>query len=89
VRRDVERVFALKAPEMTTEEFLNSLGYSEALSIAHKELLRGFLNACDLVKFAKYAPTRDEAQNVYVTARGFVEETKDVFSESQKAQKGQ
>ncbi len=80
IRHYIERVFRLKAPEMTTEEFLNSLGVSSALSIGQKELLRDFLNACDLVKFAKYAPSRDEAEKVYTTAKGFVEETKEVFS---------
>ena len=80
IRRYIERVFRLKAPEMTTEEFLNSLGVSSALSIGQKELLRDFLSACDLVKFAKYAPSSDEAEKVYTTAKGFVEETKEAFS---------
>ncbi|MCM8761004.1 MAG: BatD family protein [Candidatus Omnitrophica bacterium] len=82
VRRYIERVFSVKAPEMTTEEFLNSLRVSSVLSLAHKELLRGFLNACDLVKFAKYAPTRNEAENIYLTAKSFIEETRDVYSQS-------
>ena len=78
IRRYIERSFRLKAPEMTTEEFLNSLRDSSALTLEQKDLLKNFLNACDLVKFAKYAPSRAEAEAVYMTARKFVEETKDV-----------
>ncbi|MFH1189639.1 MAG: hypothetical protein V1682_02985 [Candidatus Omnitrophota bacterium] len=78
VRRYIERVFALKAPEMTTEEFLNSLGDSAKLALHHKDLLRGFMNACDLVKFAKYRPTGEETGNLYETAVNFVNETKEV-----------
>ncbi|MCX5677489.1 MAG: hypothetical protein NTY76_00040 [Candidatus Omnitrophica bacterium] len=78
VRRYIERAFNLKAPEMTSEEFLNSLRDSNALTMTHKELLRGFMNACDLVKFAKYKPTGEETEKVYVTAKNFIEETKEV-----------
>ncbi len=78
VRRYIERVFALKAPEMTSEEFLNSLRDSAALAIAHKDLLKGFMSACDLVKFAKYKPTGQETENLYVTAVNFVNETKEM-----------
>lgn len=78
IRRYIERVFRLKAPEMTTEEFLNSLKDSSSLSLEHKDLLKGFLNASDLVKFAKYAPARPEIEAVFVTAKKFVEETKNI-----------
>ncbi|MDP2913280.1 MAG: hypothetical protein Q8N91_04660, partial [Candidatus Omnitrophota bacterium] len=80
VRRYIENVFRLKAPEMTTEEFLGSLKDSAALSSVHKNLLERFLGACDLVKFAKYAPTRIEAESIFTTARIFIEETKGVFA---------
>ncbi len=76
VRRYIERAFSAKAPEMTTEEFLNSLKDSAILGFSHKDLLKGFLNACDLVKFAKYAPTRTEIDSVFLTAKKFIEETK-------------
>ncbi|MDP3804044.1 MAG: hypothetical protein Q8Q87_00670 [Candidatus Omnitrophota bacterium] len=79
IRRYIERAFTLKAPEMTTEEFLNSLKDAEALVMEQKTLLREFLNACDLVKFAKYAPTRMEIELLYDTAKRFIEETKQLF----------
>jgi hypothetical protein len=79
IRRYIERVFGLKAPEMTTEEFLNSLKESAALNSEQKDLLKNFLKACDLVKFARYAPTAAEAESVYISAKKFVEETKAVI----------
>jgi len=78
VRRYIERVFHLRAPEMTTEEFLDSLSSSNSLSQEQKSLLRDFMGSCDLVKFAKYAPTQVEAGLVFTTAAKFIEETKDV-----------
>ncbi len=78
IRGYVERSFKLRAPEMTSEEFFNSLHNSSVLSVSHRELLKGFVNACDMVKFAKYSPKRDEIDNVYTTAKNFVYETKEV-----------
>jgi hypothetical protein len=78
IRRYIERVFSLKAPEMTSEEFLNSLRDSAKLTITHKDLLKGFMNACDLVKFAKYKPTGEETENLHATAVNFVNETREV-----------
>lgn len=79
VRRYIERAFSLRAPEMTSEEFLNSLRDSTGLTIAHKELLNGFMSACDLVKFARYSPTGEEAENIYITAKNFINETREPF----------
>ncbi len=76
VRNYIERIFSLKAPEMTTEEFLDSMRDAPRLSIEHKRLLREFLASCDLVKFANYAPKHDEAEAVIVAAKNFVAETR-------------
>jgi hypothetical protein len=76
VRAYIEAVFHLKAPEMTTEEFLPSLGTSGALSDSQKRLLRDFLEACDLVKFARHVPKTEEVESVLGAARNFIEETK-------------
>lgn len=77
VRQYIERAFKIKAPGMTTEEFLNSLKNSDNLSLSRKDLLKPFLGACDLVKFAKYTPTRSEIDAILTTAKNFIEETKD------------
>ena len=79
VRRYIERSFKLKAPEMTTEEFLGSLRESTVLSLDQKDLLKDFLNACDLVKFAKYTPAKGEMEAVFLAAKKFIEETKVMF----------
>ena len=79
VRRYIERSFKLKAPEMTTEEFLGSLRDSTVLSPDQKDLLKAFLNACDLVKFAKYTPARAEMESVFTAAKKFIEETRAMF----------
>ncbi|MDD5136939.1 MAG: BatD family protein [Candidatus Omnitrophica bacterium] len=76
VRRYIERSFRLKAPEMTTEEFLTSLGASQVLSYERKDLLKDFLSACDLVKFAKYMPAKGEMEAVFLAAKKFIEETR-------------
>lgn len=79
VRRYIERVFSLKAPEMTTQEFLTSMSGSSKLQAVHKELLVTFMQACDLVKFAKYKPSRNDIENVFNTAKKFIEESKEIY----------
>lgn len=73
VRRYIERTFKLKAPEMTTEEFLESLRESTVIPLDQKDLLKVFLSACDLVKFAKYTPARNEMEEVMASAKKFIE----------------
>jgi hypothetical protein len=79
VRRYIESVFSLKAPEMTTQEFLASLSASSKLQAAHKDLLAIFMKACDLVKFAKYKPARNDIESVFNTAKKFIEESKEIY----------
>lgn len=76
VRRYIEIVFKLRAPEMTTQEFLSSLGNSWKIFGEYRELLRIFMEACDLVKFARHAPSKDEIDSVFNAAKKFIEETK-------------
>lgn len=76
VRRYLENRFHIKAPEMTTEEFLNLAKSSEALNTEQKEFLRDFLNGCDLVKFAKHVPSINDAWANFNRARKLIDETK-------------
>jgi hypothetical protein len=76
IRHYIENRFDIRAPEMTTEEFLFSLSLSDELASAHKDLLKDFLNLCDIVKFAKYGPTGQEIQNSFYAAKKLVDETK-------------
>lgn len=75
VREYIERRFGLMAPERTTDEFLQEVRESEVLSGSHKNLLREFLQAADLVKFARYEPSDEEIDRALGTARDFVEQT--------------
>lgn len=75
VRHYIESRFDLHAPEMTTEEFLKTLTGNAVLCKEHKSLLRDFLKHCDMVKFAKYGPTKGEIEDVYCSAEKFIKET--------------
>lgn len=76
IRHYIEGRFGLKAPEMTTPEFLWSLKTTTELDPEHKGTLDEFLNFCDAVKFAKYGPTADEIEQGYSLVRKFVDETR-------------
>lgn len=76
VRHYLENRFDLRAPEMTTEEFLLFARDVSSLADAHRGSLRDFLISCDLVKFAKYTPSSIEIDAAYQIAKKFVDETK-------------
>jgi len=76
IRRYVENRFELKAPEMTTEEFLTTLRDFRVLNSTQKGLIREFLSHCDLVKFARYLPDAGEVQSSYESAKRFITQTK-------------
>ena len=75
VRRYIEERFALRAPELTTEEFLAEAGRSAELTASHREVLSAFLATCDRVKFARYSPGEDESQGALDVAKRFLNET--------------
>ena len=69
VRRYIEDRHAVRAPELTTEEFLLEARRSVAFSAAHRDLLSTFLSRCDRVKFARYSPREDESRDALQVAR--------------------
>ena len=77
VRHYIENRFELKAPEMTTEEFLLTLKESEVLNTEQKSLVKDFLSHCDMVKFAKYLPEKKEIDSSYASASNLVDQTKE------------
>lgn len=83
VRRYLEDRFALRAPELTTEEFLRVAQRSVLISGEHKALLSSFLADCDQVKFAGYAPGEEESRSVLSAARRFLLETRELDSEQE------
>jgi hypothetical protein len=76
VRRYLEDRFSVRAPEMTTEEFLSAAAHAGHLIAAHRRLLAEFLSQADLVKFARHLPSLADSEAAYGAARRFVEETR-------------
>jgi hypothetical protein len=74
-RAYLEERFQFRAPERTTEEFLRELAGTDLLAVEQKESLGGFLESCDLVKFAKYEPGENELRELHASAVRLVEET--------------
>jgi hypothetical protein len=75
VRTYLELRFHLRAPEMTTEEFLQAAQRDPQLTPPQRSLLGTFLAEADLVKFARYLPATDDAERAYRAAREFVQST--------------
>lgn len=82
IRRYFENQFKVRAPEMTTEEFLWSLEKSHYLTATQNDTLKQFLSSCDIVKFAKFIPRIEEGKESLGLARKLVEETKIVTDET-------
>jgi hypothetical protein len=82
VRRYLEARFGVRAPEMTTEEFLLTTARGGALGARHRALLSDFLRESDLVKFARHRPSLDDARRALEAARRFIDETGDVETEA-------
>jgi hypothetical protein len=75
LRAYIEERFELRAPERTTEEFLEELRATTAFHVEHKRLLEDFLTRCDLVKFARHEPSHPELQALLDSALRFIDET--------------
>ena len=80
VRRYLENRFALRAPERTTEEFLQEMATTSHLTGDQQELVAAFLEEADLVKFARYGPTEKEIAAVFAAAVRLVRETGEEMS---------
>lgn len=76
VREYLEDGLKLRAPEMTTEEFLSAAARDGQLSTVQQDRLAEFLSRADLVKFARHRPGLDESEAAYQAARRFIEETR-------------
>ena len=76
VRQYIEARYGLRAPELTTEEFLRQAGASEAIKPEHRQTLRSLLLDADRVKFAGYKPHKEESAEALEQARLFLVESK-------------
>ena len=62
---------------MTTQEFLGYLRNSRHLNSEHNDLLKEFLNSCDMVKFAKYGPSLKETEMSFDMAKKLINALKE------------
>lgn len=76
VRQYIEDRYHVHAPEMTTEEFLNSELTKRILEHEHRVLLSDYLNHCDLVKFARQPSTDADRDRLCAAAERFIQETR-------------
>jgi len=75
VRVYLEERFGLRAPEMTTEEFLLATARNAELTRPQRSALGAFLRESDLVKFARHVPALADAERAFAAAGRFVDET--------------
>jgi hypothetical protein len=79
IRQYLGRRFQSPSTRRTTEEFLRLMEKDHTTPLAaHRDLLREFLQSCDLVKFARYQPTLGELEKVHERAVDFVTATRPV-----------
>ncbi|HEY3356539.1 MAG TPA: hypothetical protein VGQ83_25030, partial [Polyangia bacterium] len=76
VRRYLEDRYGVRAPELTTEEFLREARALAALTDSDRALLSRFLEGCDRVKFAGYRPDDAESRAALETARRLIDQTR-------------
>ncbi len=82
IRRYLENRFEVRAPELTTDEFLQLAAAESELSGEHQQLLAEFLNQADRVKFASGVLSSSAATDLDVArsselAIRFLEETRE------------
>ncbi len=82
IRQYIGNRYFIYAMEMTTSQLLDEMR-NEGIDDEYIEMMREFLNNCDMVKFAKYIPSDDENQNTTQIAFDFVDKSKLVVVESE------
>jgi hypothetical protein len=76
IRRYIEMRFGLRAPRQTTAEFLEAARQASPLTPSDQQMLRDFLERCDLAKFAQARPSPQACREVTALARAFIEQTR-------------
>ena len=78
IRRYLEDRFRLRAPERTTEEFLEIASGSPDLTAEHRGFLFQFLGYADRVKFARHLPQAEHVDQALNAAEQFLLQTRGV-----------
>ncbi|WOO42295.1 hypothetical protein [Rubellicoccus peritrichatus] len=73
LRHYLEGAFRIRAPEQTTEEFLETAKVDKRIAEDALETLAEFLALCDLAKFARHAFGEEERTKLLSTAKEFVQ----------------
>lgn len=73
VRRYIERAHHVRAPEQTTEEFLETVSVDNRFGPKVVEKLREFMSSADLVKYAAYEPDSEAVATATGTARTYID----------------
>lgn len=71
-RTYIEDRYEIRAPELTTEEFLHQLSACQTALAAHRPALEHFLSFCDLVKFAEHTPQASDIVQTAEACRTFI-----------------
>lgn len=77
IRRYLENRYEVRAPDLTTDEFLQLASDQSDLSREHQALLSEFLKQADIVKFAGVQASESEVKHSTDLARRFLEETRE------------
>ncbi len=77
IRQYIEARYNISALELTTEDLLERLGHA-AIEAVNLSLIRNFLVHCNLVKFAKYQPSKPQAHERMDEACRMIDATKQV-----------
>ncbi|MCX8064345.1 MAG: hypothetical protein N3G21_04155 [Candidatus Hydrogenedentes bacterium] len=75
LRYYIEDRFYIRAPELTTQEFIETAIRNKNFPSQYQNVLADFLRHCDRVKFAKFVPTVDHMEESFKTVWEFVENT--------------
>ena len=75
LRTYIEDRFQIRAPELTTEEFLDKLRKEDSAVASYREQLEQFLRHCDLVRFAAQIPSQQDIAATFKSCSDFVEAT--------------
>jgi hypothetical protein len=73
LRAYVGAAYGLHAPRQTSPEFLASISGYEKFTDADRSLLAGFLERCDLIKFAHVDADATDSERLLESAVGFVQ----------------
>jgi len=75
IRHYLEKRFQVRASRQTTPEYLQAIRASSLLDSSQRNMLKEFLERCDLAKFAQIRFPKEDCQALGQSGRNFVEQT--------------